>query len=121
MLTCVKLKFVCNDQKRVCQNFFVKITSAFVKTFFIKKKLANNNICQILFCKDEKCVCPKFVCNDQKRVCQNFFVKVTSAFVKTFFIKKKLVNDNLCQILFCKDEKQIFCVTMNSAYVKDFL
>ena len=66
---------------------------------------ANANLCQILFCKDEKRVCSEFVCNDQERVCQSFFVKVKSAFAKTFFIKRKLSNGNLCQILFCKDEK----------------
>ena len=104
--------------------------SAFAKHFFIKRKLTNANLCQIIFYKDAKRVCPNFVCNEQERVCQSFFVnmknayvqsfcndqqhvcqtlcvKAKSAFAKTFFIKRKLANANLCQILFCKDEKRV--------------
>ena len=62
MLTYAKFFFVkrkneyvqtfCNDQQRVCQTLCVKVKSEFTKTFFIKRKLANANLCQILFCKD---------------------------------------------------------------------
>ena len=51
--------------------------SAFAKHFFIKRKLTNANLCQIIFYKDAKRVCPNFVCNEQERVCQNFFVNMT--------------------------------------------
>ena len=72
-------KILCKTKKCVCQNFL-----------YIKRKLANVNLCQILFCEDENHVCPNFLCNDQYLVCQIFCVKVKSAFAKSFLIKGNL-------------------------------